>query len=311
MTSHLAVLIGMALFSASALAKVDCNATDFSPTSFLIKSGNRNIFILGWEHLVDSESSILIEGFDQADEQASSGDCSGALMTAKATMLALDKETSAASAMVATLRSIDKVVGLESIGVEMTPIELADETSRLNRIDARALKLRQLCGEASLPYVAKYLLIVPGPEFRMEHESGEQIPTIATEDEKLKAENGKDFEPDGQVEFDFTNPKITFEGRSAIEKMRRLIAADAFPDADLVAAVVAFEESPSRRAKLVKDLNHSIGRALKQNRGLKLRNVAIAASLLRTSGNVAMPIGWSHVDDLKREILRQCHELAN
>lgn len=282
-----------------------CEAHYLNDREVKLRVGSSNINVIGWEHLDDRNGEHLVEGMEKVFESAKAGKCSEAIDLSNTVLTNLAVDFKNAKLIFDRLSTLNSELPLSNIGVEMTPGELQDQRQLNVRINKVFTELQNLCVPALQVPLSSLRLMLPGPEFEFERRDG-SIPLVPLEDQAAKDANEKDFAGEEQDTFDYSNPAMTPQAHAAIETIRKSIMKQSFPSDSLIQTAVAFEKDDARRVKLEAELRYSIARGMRIISGAYKRNVAIAKELLALQGNIAMPIGFRHVDHLVGEILKQC-----
>jgi hypothetical protein len=282
-----------------------CEAQYLNDREAKLRIGSSNINIIGWEHLDDRSGEYLVEGMKIVFESAKTGKCSEAISRANSILNDLTTDFQNAKWVFDRLSFLNGELPLANIGVEMTPAELQSQWQLNIRINEVFTELQNLCDPALQGLLASLRMMLPGPEFEF-HRLHENISIEALEDQAAKDANENDFAGEELDTFDYANPAMTSQAQMAIDSIRQSIMKQRFPSESLIQAAVAFEKNSASRSKLEAELRYSITKGMRIIKGAYKRNINIATKLLRLQGNIALPIGFRHVDHLVDEILRQC-----
>lgn len=270
-----------------------------------IQIDDRLVTLIGWTHLDDTSGDALVNGLKAAVAASDIGRCEEATQIATSTLLAVSSDLKSAQDVFNAEISAQLRAPLVSIGLEMTPIELNDQLGINPRLDEAFRKLYTRCSPQIKGVADQLRLMVPGPEFAFAREHS-NVSLLALEDQTLKDANEKDFDGEQSDTFDYSNPALTSIAKNAIEAIKRDLMRQVPPSEREIAQAISFEPDSAARAKLEIALRFSIVRATRIISGAYRRNVAIAANILRSPGNIAVPIGFRHVHHLVGEIIRQC-----
>ncbi len=270
-----------------------------------LRVGSSYINVIGWEHLLDSRAERLVEEVKIVLRSAETGMCSEANNLANAILHDLAADFQNASLVFDRLSSLNRELPLTAIGVELSPEELQSQMQMNIRTDEFFAKFRNLCVPDLQAPMASLRLMIPGPEFEF-HRLNENISLVGLEDPAARDANLKDFEGVEQSSFDFNDSAITPQSQAAIEAIRQSMLKQNFPSDSMIQTAVAFEKDSARRVKHEAALRSYVVSGMRIIAGAYKRNVAIASELMRLQGNIALPIGFYHVDHLVGEILRQC-----
>lgn len=271
-----------------------------------IAINGRVITVIGWEHPVDDDWAILRPALTNAHHAAQIKDCAAA---AKHLSVALQKQTENlinSRTVTRQLKETHRANPVHAVGLEMTPEEWPEVKEQLAYIVFELDEIKITCPQETQSLVTMFKEVIPGPEHPFAKTY--QATLLPLEDKNVKDPNFAQVENPERAAFNFEDPRITDAGKRAATEMERLSHQSRQIPFRLLNEVISFETNLNKRAEMLTNLRRVLAANALMMDGVIARNKAIVSNLMLNQGNIAVVIGYAHLDDMMRQLTRTCEE---
>lgn len=300
-----ATLFSMVIFQTLVHGAADeCTVDRLDPLVAVVHVGSRAITVTGWAHLDDNNTATAKAILRDALEAAQRSDCGRAAEKLAEIRLRLAKPVQLKDLVVKVLEATNSDHALSSVGIELTPKELAESWENLKVNEKKLGQIQAACAEKVSPHLNGIRELIQGPEltFALKHEGPSML--IPLENEQAKAENAKSF--DEQVTFNDSDPRIDERSKQALILLWQNVLAQKDSEEATYDRGVSFAPDPAERLQLKEKLKASIAVLKRRMQGAYARNSWIAQNILKAKGNMGVVVGYNHVNDLLKQLLDQC-----
>lgn len=298
------LLFFLLLTSWSHSVSATCQIIEEKVNSVTLSLNGNTVVLMGWEHIVDEENSYLKDLLlDQVVALENGDSCVNIKLNLQNAIVSLPSPFKNFNEMYSALDNPMNKYKHAKIAIEMTPNELREHLSAIQKFQDKIKTLQNQC-EENEDEVSAITNVLFGPEYGISQKYS--APLVSVENQIIKDESAKAFASPELDSFDYNNPAITSDGQNAIDEIRQSIMELKYPDEATIDRVISFENDPAKKQLLKKDLEYSLNIGLSQIQGAFRRNTAIAMELSKFSDPVILPIGFRHVIDLKDQLLHLC-----
>ena len=304
-----AIMIFFSLSRASVVEKPMCVPTRLSAYSTQLRTNHQILTIIKFNHPLEDQQIRLKAFLTNALDAAERRDCAGASVALTRAVEDARPALMEALQIIAQLTMIHTAAFLSGIATEDAVEEWPDTLKMIANVRRKLKQIKTACPDETQILVGQIETFALGPEAWFAMSVTPNLPLIPAESQALRIANELQMDQVAIDPFDFGDHRISDDGQRALDQILVLMyRQESIPDG-LIASVVSFETDPTTRAAQATRLRETLRKLAIVVDGAYRRNTFIVERLLETPGNVALVIGYKHVDNMVQQLVDRCRQV--